>query len=160
MLCATGHHRPADAALSSLNRRGLVIGSSSEVELQGEMPRGYLATIGRLPVRRGSGNGAVEENIGHRRRLTAYYHGALAELGFAPLAFPGAEELPLLRYPVRVANKAEVLERAAQARMENRLLVRGPAPPGNHANGGLRLSAGHVPARREGEPGGVNFRPI
>jgi dTDP-4-amino-4,6-dideoxygalactose transaminase len=103
----------------SLNRRGLVIGSSSEGELQGEMPRGYLATMAGCQMRQGVREMArVEENIGHRRRLTAFYHGALAERGFSPLALPGAEELPLLRYPVRVANKAEVLERAARARME------------------------------------------
>ena len=116
--------RPATTArlmqlYRSLSRRGLVIGSYSEVEMQGEMPRDYLAMMAGCQMRQGLREMArVEDNISHRRRLTAYYHGALAELGFSPLAVPGAEELPLLRYPVRVANKAEVLELAARAKME------------------------------------------
>ena len=36
----------------------------------------------------------------------------------APLGVPAAEEMPLLRYPLRVANKEEVLARAIDARVE------------------------------------------
>ncbi len=60
----------------------------------------------------------IRENIEHRIRLTAFYHARLPSLGFAPLEYPDAARLPLLRYPVRVANKQEVLERAIAARVE------------------------------------------
>ena len=136
--------RPATTArlmqlYRSLNRWGLVIGSSSEGELKGEMPRGYLATMAGCQMRRGLREmSRVEENIAHRRRLTAFYHGRLAELGFSPLAVPGRGIAPAALSGLRGQQGGSA---GASGAGENgdRLLVRGPAPPGRHADGRLRL---------------------
>ncbi len=60
----------------------------------------------------------LEENIRHRTQLTAFYHRELPRLGFAVSRAiePGA--MPLLRYPLRVGNKREVLSRAGRAGVE------------------------------------------
>ena len=88
--------RPATAVAimslyRALNGLGLAIGSSSTQELQGEMPRGYLATMAPCQVRLGLREMArIEENLQHRLRLTAFYHAELPRYGFAPLAFRSA----------------------------------------------------------------------
>ena len=103
----------------ALNRLGLVVGSSSQQELQGKMPDRYLATMAPCQVRQGLREMArIEENIEHRVRLTAFYQAELPRLGFASLPSSVVDGLPLLRYPVRVANKEEVLSLAGRARVE------------------------------------------
>ncbi len=102
-----------------LNRLGLAIGSSSRQELQGEMPERYLTKMAPCQVRQGLREMAtIEDNIQHRIRLTAFYQAELPRLGFAPLPSAVSDGLPLLRYPVRVANKEEVLLLAGRSRVE------------------------------------------
>jgi perosamine synthetase len=102
-----------------LSRLGLVVGSSSTDELLGEMPARYLTRMAGCQVEQGLHEmGRIEENIEHRRQLTAFYQAELPRIGFAPLALPNMDGWPLLRYPVRVANKEEVLARAVKARVE------------------------------------------
>ena len=103
----------------ALNRLGVVVGSSSHQELQGEMPRDYLTTMAPCQVRQGLREMArIRENLQHRARLTAFYQAELPRLGFAPLSPPTADDVPLLRYPVRVENKQEILGLAPRARVE------------------------------------------
>ena len=102
-----------------MNRWGIVIGSSSQEELRGQMPTGYLTTMAPCQVRQGLRELArIEENIRHRTQLTAYYQRELPRLGFAAVRASADENMPLLRYPVRVANKRELLALAAEARVE------------------------------------------
>jgi dTDP-4-amino-4,6-dideoxygalactose transaminase len=97
----------------ALNHWGLVIGSSSNQELSGVMPATYLATMAPCQIRRGlSEMASIDENIRHRKQLAAFYHRELPNMGFAPLAAGRVDEWPLLRYPVRVQNKDEILSRA------------------------------------------------
>jgi dTDP-4-amino-4,6-dideoxygalactose transaminase len=101
-----------------LNRFGLAIGSSSPEELAGAMPKKYLMSMAPCQVRQGLRELArIDENIAHRKELTAFYHAELPRYGFVPLHF-SVDDLPLLRYPVRVANKEEVLSAAARHGME------------------------------------------
>jgi len=89
----------------ALNRLGLAVGSSSQEELSGKMPKRYLATMAACQVRQGLREMAeIEANIRHRVRLTAFYQAELPRFGFAPLPASVVEGLPLLRYPVRVDN--------------------------------------------------------
>jgi perosamine synthetase len=93
----------------ALTRLGFAIGSSSQQELDGEMPARYLTTMAACQARQGLREMArIEANIRHRARLTAFYQDELPRIGFTPLSLDG-ESLPLLRYPVRVANKEQVL---------------------------------------------------
>ena len=107
------------SAYRALNQWGLAIGSSSQEELGGRMPPRYLTTMAPCQVRQGLREmERIEENIRHRTRLTAFYQAELSRIGLAPLSLPSVEGLPLLRYPVRVANKAEVLAKASGAGAE------------------------------------------
>jgi hypothetical protein len=103
----------------AIGRLGLAVGSSSGDELAGKMPARYVETMAPCQVRQGLRELAqVQASIEHRVRLTAFYHKELPKIGFAPLAIAGVDQQPLLRYPVRVANKDEVLSRAVRARVE------------------------------------------
>jgi perosamine synthetase len=116
--------RPATALLlttvyRALNRLGLVKGSSSSEELRGVMPADYFTAMAPCQVRRGLKELArIEDNIRHRTALTAFYQKELPGIGLAPLRGDKMGSLPLLRYPVRVANKREVLSRAARRGVE------------------------------------------
>ena len=115
---------PATAMIMTLvyramNSLRLVKGSSSPDELRGVMPADYFTAMAPCQMRRGLQELArIDENISHRIKLTAFYHAELSKLGFAPLAIRGVPEMPLLRYPVRVANKSEVLQHAVTSGVE------------------------------------------
>lgn len=103
----------------ALTKYGLVIGSSSAKELRGTLPERYFSTMAACQIRKGIREmGRIEENIRHRTRLSVLYSQRLPELGFAPVEAVCQSEVPLLRYPVRVANKKEVLEAAVRRGVE------------------------------------------
>jgi len=122
LMCQIAAHdalvRPSTAMMlaplyRALNRMGLMVGSSTVGELRGVMPAKYFSTMAACQIRRGISELArIEANIGCRTDLTAYYDRELPLLGFTPLNITGAETFPLLRYPLRVSNKDEVLRRA------------------------------------------------
>ena len=83
------------------------------------MPADYLTTMAPCQSRRGLCEMArIQQNIQHRKDLTGFYQRELPKMGFAPLAARGVEQWPLLRYPVRVQNKAEVVSRAIREGVE------------------------------------------
>lgn len=103
----------------AMGKLGLVVGSSSNKELRGSMPAGYLTTMAPCQVRKGLREMArIESNIAHRIELTRYYQRELPNIGFSALSAKVPEGLPLLRYPVRVANKQEILAKAKKHRVE------------------------------------------
>ncbi len=129
----------------ALGRLGLVVGSSSVGELRGEKPGGYFSTMAVSQVRRGLRELArIEENLSHRARLIAFYHHELPRIGFAPL--PAANlDLPLLRYPVRVANKQEVLQRGRTSNVEIGSWFESPLHPGSTVMEDFGYRAGMCP---------------
>lgn len=102
-----------------LSRLGIAAGSSSNDEFKGKMPSGYLKRMARCQEARGrEGLSRIEGLIAHRKAITAIYDTGLAEAGFKPLkSAPEAENI-MLRYPVRVANKAELLKLALKKGVE------------------------------------------
>jgi perosamine synthetase len=116
--------RPSTAMLMTFayraaNYLGLAKGSSSNEELRGDMPADYFTGMAPCQIARGLREMAcVAENIEHRRALTAFYQTELPKVGFAALDVPEAAETPLLRYPVRVANKSAVLRQAVRNGVE------------------------------------------
>ncbi len=103
-------------AMSAL---GLVIGSSSNEEYRGIMPANYLSRMADCQARQGLWEMArIEQNLQHRTRVTAFYQRELARIGFPTVAEVPEDGLPLLRYPLRVANKTEVLALASKQRLE------------------------------------------
>ena len=128
LMCQIAAHdalvRPSTAMILTaiyrvLNRMGLMVGSSTAGELRGVMPSNYFSIMAPCQISRGIGElTRIEENIRHRADLTNYYGRELPLLGFTPLNIAGAGTFPLLRYPLRVSNKAEVLRRAAGSGVE------------------------------------------
>jgi dTDP-4-amino-4,6-dideoxygalactose transaminase len=116
--------RPGSAMLlTSLyrlcNKYGLAIGSSSQGEMKGKMPARYLTTLSPCQVSQGLREMTrIDDHIRHRTRMVAFYQAELPRIGLTPLPSDVAQGLPLLRYPVRVANKQELLDLAARARVE------------------------------------------
>jgi len=101
-----------------LTKYGLVIGSSSQEELAGTIPEGYFTKMATCQINKGLREMArIDQNIEHRKLCTASYSRRLPELGFASVVGL-KDDVPLLRYPVRVANKSEVLRQAKAARVE------------------------------------------
>ena len=124
-----------------LNRMGLVVGSSSPTEtVTCEMPPGYLSALAPCQVRQGlKGLAEIEENIRRRTELTAWYRQELPRLGFAVSPAVDPAGMPLLRFPLRVANKSETLVLGRQARGGDRLVVRVALAPRGDAPGGVWL---------------------
>jgi len=116
--------RPRTAALATrvyrlLTHWGIVAGSSSNEELAGRVPREFFALMAPCQVRKGLREMArIRENIHHRRKLTAWYRRKLRESGLEAGEPPGPEDLPLVRYPLRVANKGELLKLSERAGIE------------------------------------------
>jgi perosamine synthetase len=114
-----------------LTRMGLVKGSSSNDEFAGKMPADYFKKMARCQIKEGERNfKRLPELMLHRKTLTEYYSRELAGLGFRPLkASPDCENV-ILRYPVRVANKDEVVRSALSRRVEIGTWFEIPLHPG------------------------------
>jgi len=135
----------AQAMIRGLSKVGLFVGSSSTAELEGEMPLDHDWLMGKSQQKWGLHElERLDEALAHRKTLTALYDKELARQGWPALARPDGSLL--LRYPVRVANKEELLEKAKQARVELGSWFETPLHPlplSEHARLGYR--AGQCP---------------
>lgn len=102
-----------------LTKKGAVVGSSSKAEFERTLPAGYALRpapvqmkLARLEV------GRVAANMSHRKRVAQRYREALPAMGYALPPESPAWDAPLLRFPLRVANKDEALARAARHGVE------------------------------------------
>ena len=96
-----------------LSRMRLMIGSSSNEELDGHMPKEYFSRMSSCQASLGCREmDRIEENITRRRHNAAFYDAHLEEFGLSPLEFNDKEDAVLVRYPVRVGNKKELLGKA------------------------------------------------
>jgi perosamine synthetase len=96
---------------------GLFIGSSSEAELEGLMPTDHHWRM--APFQEALGErllGSVPARNAHADALAARYDARLQRAGWTPPPRPPGTTL--LRYPIRVANKARLLQAARRARVE------------------------------------------
>jgi perosamine synthetase len=102
-----------------LTRLGLGIGSSDPTELRGRIPDRYAMRMSALQLRLLEYNLRMFEAVSrHRSWLKHIYDETLSEAGFELVAVPEYADPIYLRYPVRVANKADVLRKAQSARVE------------------------------------------
>lgn len=103
----------------TLGRLGLVSGSSSSEELECRKPPNFKKSMGRIQAwQLGKLLDGFTSQIPERKRQAQLVGKCLAESGFSPLDLPGSFDPVLLRYPVKVRNKAEVLDRARKARVK------------------------------------------
>ena len=109
----------ATRAFRWLSRRGLVVGSSSSAEFEPVMPVGYARSAARVQCRLGQREVLrVGANLRARRHVEERYCAELARLGYRVPTLPPDWDTPLLRFPLRVANKAEALAQAARHGVE------------------------------------------
>ncbi len=96
-----------------LTRKGAVVGSSSNAEFRPEMPEGFFTGMSAGQARAGLRQlRKLEANIAHRKAIAAEYDRLLAEAGWPVPAPPAQLDPVLVRYPVRVADKAGAVRRA------------------------------------------------
>lgn len=101
-----------------VTRRGLVDGTVSDRELAGEMPRDFakrMSAFQQWLLQRRLADKHWEDQ---RRRLRKVYDEELRRAGIAAFCDPAYADSVLLRYPVRVKNKEEVLDEARRRRVE------------------------------------------
>jgi perosamine synthetase len=97
---------------------GIFVGTNENGELEGRMPERYAKTMSGLQSwllrKRLSSNALVVR----RRNLKIVYDEALRACGIPVLRVMENADPVLLRYPVRVRNKSQVLEKARRRRIE------------------------------------------
>jgi len=103
-----------------LSKKGAVIGSSSMEEKESTgMPEDFFMGLSRTQASFGLRQLCrLEENIKHRKKLTALYDRLLAERGWKVTRPPENTEPVLVRYPVRITNKWGSLEKARERGIE------------------------------------------
>ena len=107
----------AQGLLRGLGRVGLFVGSSSDAELTGQKPDDHHWRMARYQQRAGLQQlYKLRSNIERRRALAALYDEGLTQGGW-PTA-QRSDGSVLLRYPVKVGNKDELLQKARRERVE------------------------------------------
>jgi perosamine synthetase len=102
-----------------LTRRGAVVGSSSTSEFTPTMAADFFRAMSAGQARAGLRQlRSVEGNLAHRRRLRGLYEDLLREAGWPLPATPPHLDPVLVRFPVRVADKARSVAEAPAARVE------------------------------------------
>lgn len=109
----------AMSVLQRLSRWQLFVGSSGIEELQDPLSADSPWTMSAWQARAGLTQLAnIAPRQLHRQRLTHFYDTYLQERGWPGMLRHAQAEATLLRYPIRVANKWELLRRAEEARIE------------------------------------------
>ncbi|MBN2464460.1 aminotransferase class I/II-fold pyridoxal phosphate-dependent enzyme [candidate division WOR-3 bacterium] len=107
----------AQAAIRGLSKVGLFVGSSSTAELTGQVPKDHHWLMGPSQQKWGQRELARQDTVfEHRKAIATLYDRELGQRGWPVVEKP--EGSLLLRYPVRVASKAELLDKAKRARVE------------------------------------------
>lgn len=115
---------PSTTALATrlfrwMTKKGLVVGSSSTAEFEPTMPDNYLLTPAPVQCRLGRREVArIAHNLQKRSHATQRYLAELPQLGYHVPRVPESWDTPLLRFPLRVANKDEALAKAAKYGVE------------------------------------------
>ena len=108
----------AAEAFRKFSDLGIFVGTNEDGEFEGRMPERYAKKMSRLQewlLRRRLANQAL---LVHRRNLKLTYDEALHSCGLPTLHVSENADPVLLRYPVRVKNKDEVLRQARRRRIE------------------------------------------
>jgi len=96
-----------------LTRVGLVVGSSSTEEFSPTMPDGFFMGMSDSQAKAGlRQTRKIDRNISHRRRMRQLYEELLRERNCPVVDLPEYVDPVLVRYPVRVADKARAVAEA------------------------------------------------
>lgn len=105
-------------AFRSLASLGIFVGTNDGGEFEGKMPERYAKRMSGLQQWLLKKRLATTALLVRRRNLKLVYDEALRSCGLPTLSVPHYADPVLLRYPVRVRNKGEVVEKARQKRIE------------------------------------------
>ena len=98
-----------------LTNKGLVVGSSSDVEYTLTMADDFFMGMSKLQARTGLQQlQKIEAMIAHRRQMKCIYDELLTERDWPTPEIPDDTDPVLVRYPVRVADKSLALATAAK----------------------------------------------
>lgn len=102
-----------------LTKKGLVVGSSSTAEFEPKMADDFFMAMSAGQARAGLRQlKKLDKNLAHRREMRGIYDELLRQADW-PLPAVGEHMDPVLvRYPVRVADKARAIARAPGAKVE------------------------------------------
>ena len=108
---------PAQDVLRAASARGLLVGSSSVAELEGDLPIDHGWRMAAAQERAGERLlPTVPGRNAHARCLARLYDESIEAAGWAAAARP--QNTALLRYPIQVANKEQLLRAARAAHVE------------------------------------------
>jgi len=103
----------ATALFRWLTRKGAVVGSSDTCEFVPERPEDFFLGMSAGQARAGLREmRGLEKNLAHRRQMGRLYDQLLREAGWEVPAIPEAMDPVLVRYPVRVSDKARAVAEA------------------------------------------------
>ncbi len=108
----------AASAFRALAGHGLFVGTNDSGEFNGKMPERYAKKMSGLQQWLLKRRLATTALLVRRRNLKVVYDEALRSCGLPTLYVPHYADPVLLRYPVRVRNKEEVLRKAKRKRIE------------------------------------------
>ena len=102
-----------------MTQKGWVVGSSNKAEFDVVTPPNYA--LSAIPVQCRWGRRQlirIQANIAHRFKTAERYFEELPKLGYTVPRLPAGADMPILRFPLRVANKDEALAKAADYGVE------------------------------------------
>ena len=102
-----------------MTQKGWVVGSSNKAEFDVAMPPNYA--LRAIPVQCRLGRRQlirIQANIAHRLKTAERYFEELPKFGYTVPSLPAGVDVPILRFPLRVANKEEALAKAADYGVE------------------------------------------
>lgn len=110
----------AQSVFRYLTKKGAVVGSSSTSEFTPTMADDFFKGLSSVQARSGLRQlEKLQGNIEHRRKTALLYDELLAEKGWTPRQYDRTVMNPVMvRYPVRIREKTEALQRAAGAGIE------------------------------------------
>jgi len=109
----------ATAAFRWLTHRGAVVGSSSNAEFEPTMPPGFFTRMSAGQARAGLRQmRKIDRNVAHRRHMREVYDRLLREAGWPVPPLPETMDPVLVRYPVRVTDKARAVAEAPKHLVE------------------------------------------
>jgi dTDP-4-amino-4,6-dideoxygalactose transaminase len=103
-----------------LTKKGAVVGSSSIAEFEPKMPSDFFKNISSLQAHFGLRQLAkIDNNIAHRCKMAFLYDRLLAERNWIPRKYDESVINPVMvRYPLRIREKAKAIEEAAATGVE------------------------------------------
>lgn len=141
---------PLMATYRFLSEKGMAIGSSSTEELSLDMPQRYSMTMSKFQeTLLRSHLARASSNIAHRQQLSGFYNESLERAGIEPPKPPENSLAVMVRYPLRVKDKTQVLSMAQKKSLELGDWFVSPLHPLKHNWEKLGYVAGSCPVAED-----------